>query len=97
VALNRYVLTSTVTLTPDTVATVVAGEPGTGGAAGFGSSASVSPSTATKWGLWPLVYLAGTPVVLDPAGALYSALGGATNLRAWVDGTDNNGHQALSN
>ena len=43
------------------------------------------------------MYLTGTPIVLDPGGALYSALGGATNLRAWIDGTDNNGHQALSN
>ena len=35
--------------------------------------------------------------MLDPAGALYSALGGAANLRAWIDGTDSNGRQALSN
>lgn len=95
-ALNRYVLTSTVTLSPDTVATVTAGEPGTGGAAGFGSSASVSPPTAGKFGIWPLVLLASTPVYLDPAGALYAAIG-AGNLRAWIDGTDDNGHQALSN
>ena len=96
-ALNRYVLTSTVTLSPDTAATVTAGEPGTGGAAGFGSSASVSPATATKFGLWPLVFLVSTPVYLDPAGALYSALGGAANLRTWIDGTDNVSHAALSN
>jgi hypothetical protein len=96
-ALSRYVLTSTVTLSPDTLATATPGEPGTGGAAGYGSSASVSPATATKFGIWPLVFLVNTPVYLDPAGALYYALGGATNLRAWIDGTDNNGHQALSN
>ena len=95
-SLNRYVLTATVTLTPDTAGTVVAGEPGTGGAAGYGSAQSVSPATATKFGTWPLVYQVGTPIVLDPAGALYSAIG-AGNLAAWVDGTSNVGHQALSN
>ena len=43
-ALNRYVLTATVTVPADTIATVVAGEPGTGGASGFGSAQSVSPA-----------------------------------------------------
>lgn len=41
-------------------------------------------------------FLVDTPIVLDPAGALYVAIG-AGNLRAWIDGTDNNSHQALSN
>lgn len=95
-ALNCYVLTSTVTMTPDTVATVVADEPGTGGAAGFGSSASVSPATAGKTGLWPQTFLAGQAIVLDPAGALFAAIGGS-NVRAWIDGTDTVSHQALSN
>ncbi len=35
-ALNRYTLTATVTIPAAAAATVVAGEPGTGGAAGFG-------------------------------------------------------------
>lgn len=95
-ALNRYVLTSTVTVSADTMATVVAGEPGTGGAAGYGSAQSVSPATATKFGAWPQTFLAGQAIVLDPAGALYAAIG-AGNLTAWVDGTSNVGHQALSN
>jgi hypothetical protein len=95
-ALNRYILLSTVTVTADTLATVVAGEPGTGGAAGYGSSASVSPSTAGKWGIWPQTFLSGQAIYLDPAGALYSAIGGS-NVRAWIDGTDNVSHQALSN
>lgn len=104
-ALTRYVLTSTVTLTPDAVAAVVAGEPGTGGAAGFGSAATIVPSAASegKFGLWGLTLLAGTAIYADPAAGfatgpqlLYQAIG-AGNLRAFTDGTDAVGHQALSN
>ena len=95
-SLNRYVLTATVTVSADTMATVVVGEPGTGGAAGHGNSASVSPATATKFGLWPMTFGVGTPIVLDPAGALYSAIG-AGNLRAYVQGQDDIGHAALAN
>jgi hypothetical protein len=40
---------------------------------------------------------AGTPLWLDSAGQLYAALGGGTNLRAYIDGTDAVGHAALSN
>ena len=42
-------------------------------------------------------FFAGQPLWLDPAGQLYAALGGATNLRAYIDGTDAVGHAALSN
>jgi hypothetical protein len=41
-------------------------------------------------------WFAGQPLWLDSAGALYAAIGGG-NLRAWIDGTDNVGHAALSN
>jgi len=37
-ALQRYVVTATVTVPAGTAATPVAGEPATGGAAGFGSA-----------------------------------------------------------
>jgi hypothetical protein len=47
-ALSRYVLTANVTLTPDAVAAVVAGQPGTGGAAGFGNSATIVPSALSE-------------------------------------------------
>jgi hypothetical protein len=95
-ALSRYVLTATVTVAADVAATVVAGEPGTAGAAGFGNTASVSPPTATKYGLNPSVtFLKGTAIVLDPAGSLFAAIG-AGNLRAWAD-TEAVGHAALSN
>jgi hypothetical protein len=88
---SRYVLTSTVTVAAGTVATAVAGEPGTGGAAGNGNS-----STTGGEALWPTVYIEGTAIVLDPAGALYAAIG-AGNLRAYVQGQDEVGHAALSN
>ncbi len=89
-ALNRYVLTATVTVAAGTAATVVAGEPGTGGAAGYGGA----PTTG---GLaWPQTFLEGTAIVLDPAGSLYTAIG-AGNLRAYVQGQDDRGGAALAN
>ncbi len=105
-ALARYVLTANVTLTPDTVAAIVAGEPGTGGPAGFGNSATIIPSALSqgKYGLpgMPLTLLAGTPVWADSAAGfatapqlLYQAIG-AGNLRAWLD-TDAVGHASLAN
>lgn len=49
-----------------------------------------SPPEWTPGG-FPVTYLQGTPLWLDPAGPLYAAIG-AGNLRAWTDGTDNTGH-----
>jgi hypothetical protein len=85
------VLTATVTVPAGTAATVVAGEPGTGGAAGHGSAAT------TGGPLWPVTYAAGTPLLLDTAGSLYAALNGAGALRPFVDGQDTRGGAALSN
>ena len=90
-ALGRYVVTTTTTVPAGTPATVVAGEPGTGGAAGYGN-ASVSAGAV----LWPQTFIAGTTIVLDPTGPLYAAIG-AGNLRAYVQGQDDVGHAALSN
>jgi hypothetical protein len=57
----------------------------------------VTPGTpAGSYANVPLTFLAGTAIVLDPAGALYAAIG-AGNLRAFTQGTDNVGHVALSN
>lgn len=89
-ALNRYVLTATVTVAAGTAATVAAGEPGTGGAAGFGGA----PTTGGP--VWATTYIKGTAIVLDPAGPLYTLIG-AGNLRAFVDGQDTVGHAALAN
>jgi hypothetical protein len=92
VALNRYVLTATVTVPAGTITTpIVAGEPGTGGAAGFGNT-----STSAGFGLWPQTFLAGQAIILDPAGPLFAAIG-AGNLRLFTQGTDDVGHQALAN
>lgn len=90
-ALSRYVLTATVPVPAGTPATVTAGEPGTGGAAGHGS-ASISAGI----GYFAQTFIAGQVVVLDPASALYTAIG-AGNLRAYVQGQDDVGHAALSN
>jgi hypothetical protein len=89
-AVNRYVLITNVTLAAGTPATVVAGEPGTGGAAGFGGA----PTTGGP--VFPTTLIKGTAIMLDPAGPLYTQIG-AGNLRAFVDGQDNVGHAALSN
>lgn len=89
-ALNRYVLTATVTVPAGTPATVTAGEPGTGGSAGHGS-ASISAGAV----LWPQTFIAGTPIVLDSASPLYTAL--SSNLRPYVQGQDDVGHAALGN
>ena len=89
-AVNRYVLTATVQLAAGTAAAVVAGEPGTGGAAGFGGA----PTTGGP--VWPTTLLKGQAIMLDPAGPLFTQIG-AGNLRAFVDGTDTVGHGCLSN
>jgi hypothetical protein len=87
-ALNRYVLTATVTVAVGTAATLVAGEPATGGA--FGNVAT------TGGPLMPSTFIKGTPIILDPASAMYAAIG-AGNLRAYVPGQDDVGHAALGN
>jgi hypothetical protein len=101
VALSRFVLTSTVTLTPEAAATVVAGEPATGGAAGFGNYATGAQS-AGKYGWLGQTVLKGTVIWADSvagtdtgAKIIYQAIGSA-NLRAWTD-TDAVGHAALAN
>ena len=89
-ALSRYVVTTTTTVPAGTITTPVAGEPGTGGAAGYGN-ASISAGAV----LWPTTYVAGTTIVLDPASALYTALSGS--LRSYVQGQDDRGGAALAN
>lgn len=91
-ALGRYVVTATTVVAAGTVATVVAGEPGTGGAAGFGNTA-ISAGAED----WPMTFIAGTTLVLDNASPLYTALNTAGALRPYVQGQDDVGHAALSN
>ena len=101
-ALGRFVVTAAVTLSPDSAALVTTGEPGTGGAAGYGGAPRVSPGTAGKYDTLPLTFQPGMVVVADSSAGttgpqlLYQAIG-AGNLRAWVQGADDVGHAALSN
>ena len=88
-ALQRYVLTATVTVPAGMAAIVTAGEPGTGSPSGAGNAAT------TGGPLWATTYRAGQVIVLDSAGPLYAAIG-AGNLRAWAD-TDAVSHAALAN
>jgi hypothetical protein len=101
-ALARFVVTAKTTITPDTIATLVAGEPGTGGAAGFGSFATLAAPTAGKYGWLPSTFEKGMVIWADssagttPPQLLYQAIG-AGNLRAYVQGQDDVGHAALAN
>ncbi len=106
-ALSRFVVTALVTITPDALATTTAGEPGTGGFAGSGSSATVVPVVGSegKFGLpgMPLTFRPGDVIVADStagfatgAQLLYQAIG-AGNLRAYVHGQDDVGHATLAN
>jgi hypothetical protein len=85
------VITATITVPAGTPATVTAGDPQTGGAAGCGSAA------VTSGQLFTTTFLAGTPVILDTASALYTALNGAGALRPYRQGTDDVSHAAISN
>jgi hypothetical protein len=92
--LQRFVITATTVVAAGTITTPVAGEPGTGGAAGYGNT-SISAGAED----WPMTFLAGTPIVLDSGtpSALYTALNTASALRAYVPGQDDVGHAAISN
>lgn len=89
---SRYVVTATVNIPQGTPSTVVAGEPGTGLAAGYGNS-SISAGAED----WPTTITEGTAIVLDSGSALYAYLNGASLLRPYVQGQDDVGHAALSN
>jgi hypothetical protein len=90
-ALNKYVVTQTTTVPAGTAATPTAGDPATGGPAGYGSSAT------TGGQLFATTFLAGTPLILDTASALYASLNGAGALQAYVPGTDDRGPSGLAN
>ena len=90
-ALNKYTLTSTVTIPAGTITMPVAGEPATGGSAGFGN-ASISSGPA----LFPTMFVAGQVVVLDPAGPLYAAIG-AGNLKPFTAAQETGGSLGVSN
>jgi hypothetical protein len=102
-ALNRYVLTADVTIPwSATWAEVISGGVSAEGTAGVSASPAVaqvasSAPTGGQAGVIPqATFLQGTPIMVDPAGSLYTAIG-AGNLRAYVDGQDIVGHAALAN
>jgi hypothetical protein len=71
---------------------VTAGEPATGGAAGFGCV-----GISAGYAAFPQSFQSGTPIVLDNASPLYSYLNGQGAVRAYVQGTDDVSHAAISN
>ena len=100
-ALSRFVVTARTTVTPDTLDTLVAGEPGTGAPAGPGNVRTVSPGTRGKYGWLPATFEKGMVIYADSSAGttpqqLFQAIG-AGNLRAYVQGTDHAGHAGLSN
>ena len=44
-----------------------------------------------------MTFLAGTPIVLDTASALYASLNGAGALRPYLQGTDDVSYAAIGN
>jgi hypothetical protein len=106
-ALARYVVTQTVTITPDALAAPTAGEPGTGGLAGAGTESTIVPVAGSegKYGLpgMPVTFQEGQVIYADSTAGfatapqlLYQAIGSG-NLRAFIDGQDDVGHAAISN
>ena len=68
------------------------------GASSMVAAVSATAPAGGQAGTIPqFTWFAGQPLWLDPAGQLYAALGGAANLRAWIDGNDAVGHWGLSN
>ena len=45
----------------------------------------------------PQTFIKGTPIMLDPAGPLYTYLNGQGALRPYVQSTDDVSHAAISN
>lgn len=85
-ALGKYKLTATVTVPAGTAATVVAGEPGTGGASGYGGAPLAAGQVQAPW---PTTFIKDTVIELDSASALYTAL--SANLVAWTGAAEAGG------
>jgi hypothetical protein len=100
VTLNKFVILANVTVPAGTLSTVVPGDPGSGGAAGYGDS-SAAPMTGAPWGYgtMPMSFQAGTAIVLDNGtpSALYTVLNGLSAIRAYIPGQDDVSHAALGN
>ncbi|MGH3300578.1 MAG: hypothetical protein ACRDOK_02650 [Streptosporangiaceae bacterium] len=77
-AINLYEVTAQTTIAAGTPDTVVAGEPMTGGLASMAGTVGLTPGTWAQ--PWPVTFLKGQLIALDPSGQLYTAIG-AGNLR----------------
>ena len=99
VSLNKFIITQSTTLPAMTIAAGTAGEPNTGGAAGYGNASGTPGTPVNSYDVKPLEFIAGTPILLDSGtpSALYSALNGLGVLRAYVAGQDDVSHAATSN
>jgi hypothetical protein len=100
VTLNKFVVILNITVPAGTLSTVVPGDPGSGGAAGYGDS-SATPMTTTPWGygVMPLSFQVGTAIVLDSGGGgtLYNILAGLSAIRAYIPGQDDVSHAGIGN
>ena len=85
-------LTATVTVPVGTLATVIAAS-----RARAAQPGSATPASASGTRPSPQSFALGTPIILDPAGLLYVYLNAQGVLQAWVQGTDDVGHAAISN
>lgn len=96
VNLQRFVVTADFSVPPGTVATPVAGEPGTGGPGGYGGAPLAAGQVEAPW---PMTVRKNMVIVLDSGtpSPLYVALNTAGVLRAYVPGQDDRGGAALSN
>ena len=99
VTLTKWIVIANITLPPMTASTPVAGEPGTGGAAGFGSTSGAPGTPTTAYDVKSLMLVAGQPLLLDSGGAgvLYNILNGLGAIRAYVPGTDDVSHAGIGN
>ena len=77
--------------------TWAAGELPQSGSSSMTAAVAASAPAGGQVGTIPqTTWYAGQPLLLDPAGQLYAAIGSG-NLTPWIDGTSNVGHWGLSN
>jgi hypothetical protein len=89
--INQYVVAATATITAGSAATVVAGEPGTEGAAGYGGDADTSGF------LWPFTVNKGQLIALDPTGPVYAAITAVVALNQVHLAQETGGNYGVSN
>ena len=93
---SGYAISITYTVAP-TWTWAAAQLPQSGASSMVAAVSATAPAGGQAGTIPQQAFFAGQPLWLDPAGQLYAALGGAANLRAYIDGTDAVGRAALSN